>query len=89
MAGLGQAMVGAPYHVEPPRVARAAMEEPAVCGRDHLVAVCLDHQQAGDAGGRLGTLSAPDLGYQRGPSLLWVRAGQVEQGRRRVPGDDG
>jgi len=55
----------------------------------HLVAIGLDHERAGNAGGRLGPLAAADLGDERGLGLLGIGARQVAQGCGGVPGDDG
>src|SRR5262245_63911407 len=80
MAHLAESVVGARDDVEPSGLARALEEETAVPGRDHLVAIGLDHERAGNAGGRLGPLAAADLGDERGLGLLGIGARQVAQG---------
>ena len=56
---IGEAVVGPRDDVQRPRFGGPLEEPPAVVGRHHLVAVGLDHEHAGDAGGRVGPLPAP------------------------------
>jgi hypothetical protein len=72
---VGQPVVGAGDHVQGAGLGRALEESPPVRGRHHLVAVGLDHEHAGDAGGRLGPLSASHLGDEGASRLLGVGAG--------------
>ena len=73
MARIAEAVVGPRDDVQGPRFGGPLAEPPAVVGRHHLLAVGLDHEHAGDAGGRVGsTVDSPGNRLSR---RVWMSRG--------------